>query len=107
MERGLELLTQKDRKRLPPLYSQESNQNQIVQVHFFDVISNWSWYAIEFDGEDIFFGLVLGLEKELGYFSLLEFIEVNRKAGFSRIVKDSAFQPQSVKEISLKWQTHD
>ncbi len=29
-----------------------------------------TWYANEFEGEDIFIGLVIGLEIELRYFSL-------------------------------------
>jgi Protein of unknown function (DUF2958) len=32
----------------------------------------WTWYVIEFDGEDPFFGLVDWFERELGYFSLRE-----------------------------------
>lgn len=107
MNNRFELLSARDRKRLPPLYSQENNRNQKAQVHFFDLLTKWSWYAIEFDGEDIFFGLVLGFEKELGYFSLSEFKEVNRTAGFNRIVKDVDFKPQSVKAISKKWQSRE
>ena len=32
----------------------------------------WTWYAIEFDGADLFFGYVVGHVPELGYFSLQE-----------------------------------
>ncbi len=102
-----ELLNEKDKKRLPSLYSQENNRNQKAQVHFFDVFSNWNWYAIEFDGEDIFFGLVIGLEKEFGYFSLSEFMEVNRTSKSNYIVKDTDFKPQSVKGIIRKWQSRE
>lgn len=107
MERKIELLSEKDRKRLPPLYSQESNRDPKAVVHFFDVFSKWNWYAIEFDGEDIFFGLVLGLDKELGYFSLSEMKEVNRTALRNYIVKDTEFKPLSVSEISRKWREQD
>jgi hypothetical protein len=31
--------------------------------------SSWTWYSTEFDGEDLFFGLVVGFETELGYFN--------------------------------------
>ena len=34
--------------------------------------SDWTWYATEYDGEDLFFGLVSGFEVELGYFSRTE-----------------------------------
>ncbi len=41
-----------------------------VIVKFFTPTSNWTWYATEFEGDDLFFGLVDGFEKEIGYFSL-------------------------------------
>ena len=44
----------------------------MATVKFFTPWANWTWYAAEFDGEDLFFGLVDGFEKELGYFSLTE-----------------------------------
>ena len=97
-------LNKRDRERLPPLYSQENNRNPKGQVHYFDVFSKWHWYAIEFDGKDLFFGLVLGLEEELGYFSLSDFIELNKTSKKTYIVKDSKFKPQSIKEIRRKWQ---
>lgn len=99
-------LNKRDRERLPPLYSQEKNRNPKAQVHYFDVFSKWHWYAIEFDGKDLFFGLVLGLEEELGYFSLSDFIELNETSKKTYIVKDSKFKPQSIKEIRRKWQNH-
>ena len=45
----------------------------IAHVHYFHPMSNWHWYASEFDGVDRFFGLVKGFENEMGYFSLKEF----------------------------------
>lgn len=78
---------------LPRLYTQEHEPDPIAQVRFHDSLGSWSWYAIEFDGEDLFFGLVLGFERELGYFTLSEFREVNRAAGFDRIERDAHFQP--------------
>ena len=57
------------KKVLPKLYSQEEKGDEAVAyVKFFTPWSNWTWYATEFDGEDTFFGLVIGLETELGYF---------------------------------------
>ena len=43
---------------LPPLYSQEHETDPMVMYKFFHPLSNMTWYAIEFDGEDIFFGWV-------------------------------------------------
>ena len=48
-------------------------------VKFVHPMSNWTWYAVEFDAEQgLFYGLVCGHEEELGYFSLgeLDSIEI-------------------------------
>jgi hypothetical protein len=93
------LLTKEIRQELPPLYSQENTDDPLARVRFYDAMGDWSWYAIEFDGEDLFFGLVLGFERELGYFTLSEFEQVNRAAGFTRIERDSGFQPTRISAI--------
>lgn len=69
----MKLLTEEIRKRLPPLYSTEETplEEKIAQVKFFTPDSSWTWYAVEFDGEDIFWGWVQGIEEEFGTFSLL------------------------------------
>ena len=67
----MKLLTKEIRKTVPELYSQEEKGDEAVAyIKFFTPWSNWTWYATEFDREDTFFGLVIGLETELGYFSL-------------------------------------
>lgn len=69
----MRLLTEEIRRKLPPLYSAEPlGLDAPIIVKFFTPTSNWTWYATEFDGDDTFFGLVDGFEKELGYFSLHE-----------------------------------
>ena len=69
----MKLLTAEILAKLPPLYSQENVADPMVWVKFFHPASNWTWYATEFDPtEGMFFGLVSGLEEELGYFSLAE-----------------------------------
>ncbi len=73
----MQLLTAEIREKLPALNSQENTDDPIAQVKFFLPHSNWTWYATEFDGQDLFFGLVQGLEEELGYFSLSELKSVN------------------------------
>ena len=69
------LLTKANRKALPPLYSQENNPDPIVQVKFFDPTGSFTWFAYEFDGEDLFFGKVFSSmcpDGEIGYFRLSE-----------------------------------
>ena len=69
----MELLPEEIRDRLPPLRSTERlGLDAPIVVKFFTPTSNWTWYATEFDGEDLFFGLVHGHAKEFGYFSLSE-----------------------------------
>lgn len=69
----MKLLPEEIRKALPPLRSTERlGLDAPIIVKYFTPSSNWTWYATEFDGEDLFFGLVDGFDKEMGYFSLSE-----------------------------------
>jgi hypothetical protein len=77
----VQLLTKELRKRIPLLYSQENNADPLVVCKFFAPDGSWTWYVIEFDGNDTFFGLVDGFEKELGYFSLSELMSVRGVMG--------------------------
>ena len=86
------LLTNVLRRKLPPLYSQENEPDPLVVCKFFYPDFSWTWYAIEFDGEDLFYGLVAGFEKELGYFRLSELME-NRGTLGCPIERDRYFEP--------------
>ena len=88
----MELMTDDIRKTLPPLYSTENKTNPLLRVKFFTPDANWTWYAIEFDGDDLFFGLVIGLETELGYFRLSELQEVRGPLNLP-IERDLYFTP--------------
>ena len=78
----MKLLTTQIRRALPPLKSTETlGMDAPIIVKFFTPTSSWTWYATEFDGEDLFFGLVIGFEKELGYFSLSELESVQGPYG--------------------------
>jgi hypothetical protein len=94
----MKLLTEEIRKTLPPLYSRENTKDPIVLVKFFTPWTSWTWYAIEFDGEDIFFGLVDGFEKELGYFSLSELESITGPAGL-QIERDLYFSPTPLSQL--------
>lgn len=98
-ERGHKLLDEKTRGRLPALYSgEELGLDAVAQVKFFTPDSSWSWYASEFDGEEIFFGLVVGHEIELGYFALSELREARGPMGLL-IERDLYFDPTSLREL--------
>lgn len=99
---GDNLLDQESREKLPSLYSgEELGLMALALVKFFTPDSNWSWYASEFDGDDIFFGLVSGLAVELGYFSLSELQSVKGPLGLP-IERDLYFQPQTLKDLKEK-----
>lgn len=96
----MKLLTQELQNQLPPLYAQDGKAGQaIVHVKFFTPDSNWTWYATEFDGDDTFFGLVDGFEKELGYFSLHELENDKGPLGLP-VERDLHWQPKTLAEIA-------
>jgi len=86
------------RRRLPPIGATGEQRDPIVQVKFFTPWSNWTWYGIEFDGTDIFFGWVVGLEKEFGSFSLSELQSVRGPAGL-KIERDIYFEPKPISQV--------
>ncbi|MCG3203997.1 MAG: hypothetical protein KCHDKBKB_00674 [Elusimicrobia bacterium] len=95
----MKLLTKEILKKLPPLYSQdEKGMEAIAYVKFFTPDSSWTWYATEFDGDDTFFGLVDGLERELGYFSLKELESIRGKLGLP-VERDLYWEARKLSEI--------
>jgi hypothetical protein len=93
------LLDDESRALLPELYSgEELGLDAPAQVKFFTPDSNYTWYASEFDGEDVFFGLVAGHEVELGYFSLSELERVKGPLGLP-IERDRWFEPKTLREL--------
>jgi hypothetical protein len=95
----MELLDEETRVKLPPLYSQEDKgEEAIAHVKFFTPAGSWTWYASEFDGEDLLFGLVAGFELEYGYFSLSELEEVRGPMGLP-IERDLYYKPKTLRKI--------
>jgi len=100
ISRGHELLPKEIRDKLPPLYaSEEIGLAALALVKYFTPDSDWTWYGSEFDGEDIFFGLVSGFEVELGYFALSELEEVRGPLGLP-VERDLHFEPKSLDELA-------
>jgi hypothetical protein len=108
----VKLLTKDLLKKLPVLYSQEDNPDPMVMCKFFTPDAGWTWYAIEGSPVDangyydtdkekvdfVFFGLVAGLEVELGYFSLSELKSIHGKYGLP-VERDRYFQPTRLSAI--------
>jgi len=96
----MELMTDAIRRALPPLYSQESlGGDAVAQVKYFTPDGQWTWLATEFDGVDIFFGLVEGFEKELGLFRLSELRSARGPMGL-KIERDLYWTPKPLREIA-------
>ena len=95
----MELLPKDIEKLLPPLYSQEEQgENALAVVKFFTPRTSWTWYASEYDpAERLFFGVVVGQEREFGYFSLDEMEAIEGPAGL-RIERDLYWRPRPLKE---------
>ncbi|MGH9946434.1 MAG: DUF2958 domain-containing protein [Pyrinomonadaceae bacterium] len=95
--------------RLPKLRSQEDSADPIVYARFFFPASGWAWFVTEGEAqvnELLFFGYVIGFEREWGYFTLRELEEVEvcgmkierdldfEPAPFSKSVTEPNFQQQ-------------
>lgn len=95
------LLTAELRKQLPKLYSTEHTptNEKIVITRFFSIANHWSWYPVEFDGVDTFFGFVDGWEPEWGYFSLSELAELTFQNGVPAVERDLYFRSAAVSDV--------
>ena len=109
------LLDEESRAKLPPLYNGEETElgmDALATVKFFSPDSGWVWYASEgspVDGDSyfdtdkekvdfLFFGLVIGYEIELGYFSLSELTNTRGPSGLL-IERDKFYQPKTLREL--------
>lgn len=94
--RNGQLLDEKTKQELPPLYSGEDmGLDAKAKVKFVLPGSDWLWYASEFDGNDTFFGLVAGFEIELGYFSFRELAEARSPQGMV-VIRDKGFKEKTL-----------
>ena len=96
------LLTQDLITKLPALYETEKVplNDKVAMVKFFHPAISWTWYGIEFDGQDTFWGLVDGFEREYGYFSLSE---LQTPVGPFQLTaeRDQHFSPTTLRDLDL------
>ena len=97
----MKLLTKKLLTQLPPLYATENEKDPMIWVKYFYPDFSWTWFGIEYDGKDTFFGLVDGFEVELGYFTLSELQRNRGKLGLP-IERDLYFTPCRLSELRAK-----
>lgn len=87
--------------QLPRLYSAEDDSNPTVWLKLFTPDSIWTWYVIEWDGDDLCFGLVIGHAEELGYFSLSEIAGVRGGLGLP-VERDIYFTPCPLSSVRAR-----
>jgi hypothetical protein len=95
------ILSDEDKKSLPPLYSTEKTPDPIVQIKLFVPWNNWTWFVTEGqeeEGDFRMFGLACGHENELGYFCLSEMEGITGPGGL-KIEKDIHFKPKPLSEV--------
>lgn len=97
----MELLPNELRKQIPAIYSQENIEDPIVWVKLFTPDSSWTWYVLEFDGEDSLFGWVEGHDAELGYFSLSELESVKGPYALP-VERDIWFKPVPLSQVKRR-----
>ena len=97
----MKLLTEELRARLPALYSQEAEAEPIVYAKFFLPGTGWTWYVTEGSRQEddfLFFGFVVGLERELGYFLLSELEAVPTPLGLG-VERDLWFREGRLSDV--------
>ncbi len=97
----MKLLTESIKEKIPALGTTEKIplQDKTIVCKFFHPLSNWTWFAVEGErqGDDfIFFGYVIGFEKEWGYFSLNDLESIKKPLPLER---DLHFKPCKYSEL--------
>lgn len=97
----MKLMTKTLAKKMPKLYGTEYMplEDKVAVAKFFHPASDWTWYAIEYDGNDLCWGLVSGNEEEFGYFSISELESIHGPFELS-VERDIYFRPVRIAELS-------
>jgi hypothetical protein len=97
----MKLMTKELESAIPRLYEQDGlGEDAIVHVKYFTPDGDWTWFGTEYDPDTrTFFGLVDGVEKEYGYFSLDE-LESGRGSLGLPIERDMWFTPTKLSVVA-------
>ena len=102
-KRGHQLMTERLADTIPTIGTTENTADYdtvLAYAKLFSPYSNWTWYITEMDRETgQCFGLVEGLETELGYFDLTELAETTVLGGVPAVERDLYWQPITLGEI--------
>ena len=79
-------------KSIPNLYETEDQNDPLCHIKLFTPDSDFTWYIIEYSKSDsnTCYGYIIGLDNELGYFTLKELESVRGSLGLP-IEIDSSF----------------
>ena len=84
---------------IPVLYSMDEVVDPLCHIKLFTPDANWTWYIIEIDDvNELCFGYVVGMEQELGYFTVSE-LEGARGALNLPVERDLGFTPMLLSEV--------
>lgn len=100
MSAAYNYITKAIAKTLPKLYSTDgSGYEAIARLKLFTPDGDYTWYVTEYDpNTETCFGLVKGLETELGYFSLKEIRNLRGPMGLP-VERDLYFSPKPLNEL--------
>lgn len=97
----MKIFTKELLQKVPKLYETDRAKDPTVYIKLFFPSFHWTWYVIEFDGKDMFFGYVDGSFADLGYFSLKELLEARDKSGMP-LERDRYFRPCRLSELKAQ-----
>ena len=91
------LLTKQLKRVIPDLGTTDNQVDRIVYTRFYVPNNNWEWYPFELSNQsDMMYGLVIGFEKEIGYFSEQELLSSKS------VYRDTSFEPIKWSELKIK-----
>ena len=86
--------------KVPTFRSDGKAASNMALVKLFDPTGSWTWYISEYDPDTrTAFGLVDGFERELGYFSMEELVNLRGRFGLP-LERDLHFKPQPLSELA-------
>lgn len=103
----MKLITKEVEAITPKLRTQSEAglDSLMLYVKLFTPWANWTWYIAEADYETgECFGLVIGFEKELGYFDLDELKQLTGFGGL-KVERDRHFKPMLYNDV-MKLEGH-
>ena len=85
--------------RLPTIDEAREEEPSIARIKLFDPTGSWTWYINSYDPETRqAYGLVDGLEREVGYFDMAELCAIRGNMGLP-LERDLSWRPCPMSEI--------